>query len=242
MRHIRSVQLVNSYRTRRANGLLLRLVAHTDLKRLLVRYRENEFDTIRDCNNREWIRPVLRTLSGVEAKAWHSLMSAISGTRTTSGRSVKIHSDYFGQMLDLHMTSMRLKTARRKNNKGGSKRYAAPEIIALRIETSYNQCAELKADSNRVIEEGAEMIVNTPIGSDFKEARDNRHKGRPISLLADVDFRSFSHVLPRETAMDKKGSGEPRGIPLPLKDNKFLDRNPAIQRAHDGTTAEDLPR
>lgn len=58
MRHIRSVQLVNSYRRERAADLLLRPVAHTDLKRLVVRYRENEFDPIRDCKNREWIRPV----------------------------------------------------------------------------------------------------------------------------------------------------------------------------------------
>lgn len=101
-----------------------------------------------------------------------------------------------GLTYDFHETG----DSETENNKVDSKRDAAPEIIALRIETSYNQCAKLKADSNRIIEEGAEMIVNTPIGSDFKEARDNGHKGRPISLLADVDFRSFSHVLPGETA------------------------------------------
>ena len=89
MRHIRSVQLINSYRRRRANGLLLRLVAHTDLKRLVVRYRENEFDTIRDCKIVNGSGQALRTLSGVEAKAWHSFMSELSGIRTISEGSVK---------------------------------------------------------------------------------------------------------------------------------------------------------
>lgn len=43
------------------------------------------------------------------------------------------------------------------------------------------------------------MIVNTPIGSDLKEAGKTGDEGRPIPLLAHVNFRSFSHVLPQET-------------------------------------------
>lgn len=68
LRHRHVIHLVKSYRRGRAWGILLRPAAHTDLERLILRYHENKFDTVRNCKHRDWIRPVFMNAFGCLSK------------------------------------------------------------------------------------------------------------------------------------------------------------------------------
>ncbi|KAI4281710.1 MAG: hypothetical protein L6R38_003492 [Xanthoria sp. 2 TBL-2021] len=224
LRHIHVVHLVKSYRRGRAYGILLRPVAHSDLERLIVRYRENKFDTNRNCKHREWIRPVFENAFGCLSQGLAYIHGCDIRHKDVKPANIlyigKVGQDPqrlmwadFGLAHDFHETG----DSKTKSNKVYSKRYAAPEIIALRTETSYNQGAKLPANLNRIriIEDEAEMILDTPIESDFKEGGENGHgRKTDIFALGCVFLELLACLLEERLPMDKKVSRDPQGDPL----------------------------
>ncbi|KAL8833348.1 MAG: hypothetical protein Q9176_008025 [Flavoplaca citrina] len=222
LRHLHVVHLVKSYRRGRAYGILLRPVAHTDLERLIVRYHENKFDTTRNCMHSEWLRPVFENAFGCLSR----------GLAYVHGRDIR-HKDVkpanvlyirktgqdpqrllwadFGLAYDFHETG----NSKTKSNKVYSKRYAAPEIFALRTETSYNQGAKLQANLDRIVEDGSEVILDAPIESDFKQDMENGH-GRKTDIfgLGCLFLELLACLLEDQLPMDKKTARGSQGNPL----------------------------
>lgn len=55
LRHNHVVQLVQSYQRGGVYAMILKPAATTDLERLILRYRDNKFDMVRQCKSREWL-------------------------------------------------------------------------------------------------------------------------------------------------------------------------------------------
>lgn len=221
LRHRHVVHLVKSYRRGRAYGILLRPAAHTDLEKLISRYHDDKFDTNRHCKHREWIRPVFENAFGCLSQ----------GLAYIHGRDIR-HKDVkpanilyiakvgedpqrllwadFGLAYDFHESG----DSKTKSNKVYSKRYAAPEIIAKRIVSTHTQGESLEPSLDRIIEDGAEMILDTAIESEFQEEAKNGHgRKTDIFALGCVFLELLACLQERKLPMDTKVSRGLQGNP-----------------------------
>ena len=68
LNHRHVVRLVKSYERGKIWGLVMEPVANSDLRRLLDRYKRDEYYHLKDCKDSEWLRPVFCTAFGCLAQ------------------------------------------------------------------------------------------------------------------------------------------------------------------------------
>ncbi|KAL8727656.1 MAG: hypothetical protein Q9166_005892 [cf. Caloplaca sp. 2 TL-2023] len=221
LRHRHVVHLVKSYRRGRAYGILLRPAAHTDLERLILRYHENKFDALRNCKHREWIRPVFMNAFGCLSQGLAYIHGRDIRHKDVKPANIlyigKVDKDPqrllwadFGLAYDFNETG----DSKTKSNKVYSKRYAAPEIMALSTVSIHNQGANVQPNLDRILEDGAEMILDAPIESDFKEERESGHgRKTDIFALGCVFLELLACLLEEKLPMDQKVPRAPQGDP-----------------------------
>ena len=170
LRHRHVVQFVKSYERGKVFGLVMKPAAHSDLGKLLIRYKNNKFYHRKDCKDSVWLRPVFHTAFGCLAQG----LAYIHG-RNLRHKDVKpdnilyeqpqashdqphaSHNTYdrflwadFGLAYDFSDKE----DSKTRSTKLYSPRYAPPEVVAANAREKFKTVSNL----HEIQEEGQVMI------------------------------------------------------------------------------------
>lgn len=197
LQHKHVIKLVKSYERADSIGLLLTPAATCDLDALLNRFRKNNFNTRKDCEDQKWLRPVFLKAFGCLSQGLAYIHGQNIRHKDIKPRNILydmargendedrfLWAD-FGLAYDYSATG----NSKTDSDKIYSKRYAAPEILTASIGHVRTERRASTMGLDRIVENGeisSNFKLNAPeekILSSFKEEGDTSH-GRKTDIFS----------------------------------------------------------
>ncbi|KAK0516389.1 hypothetical protein JMJ35_000992 [Cladonia borealis] len=229
LNHIHVVQLVKLYERGGAYGLILKPAATCDLVGLLGRYNKNKYNTITNCRDREWIRPILLTAFGCLSKGLayihgcnirHKDVKPGNILYEREIRNVNKGPRFIWADFGLAHDFSASQDSRTRSSKIYSPRYAAPEVVAMNDlannKRTYSDKRTIVLNSlDRIVENGEERSIDDDLDSETAEDMLNSH-GRKTDIfsLGCVFLELLGGLIDEKLPLDAPNSQPPREFPI----------------------------
>ena len=229
LRHIHVVQLVKSYERGGAYGIILKPAATCDLEGLLGRYHKNKYNTITNCRDREWIRPILLTAFGCLSQGLAYIHGCNIRHKDVKPGNILYEREIrdvnngprfiwadFGLAYDFTASE----DSRTRSSKLYSPRYAAPEVVAMNdMANNKRPCSDKRtivlSSLGRIPENGEERSIDDELDHETAEDMLNSH-GRKTDIfsLVCVFLELLGGLIVEKLPLDVPNRQAPREFPI----------------------------